>query len=56
MAVAAAEEIEFELDVESSETKLIAAQDDGAAGFETVMEELHAVGEVAEDILAVVVV
>ena len=54
--VADAEEVELERDVESAETNLIAAQDDGVAGFETVMVVLPAVGEVAEDILAVVVV
>ena len=51
-----AEEVEFERNVESSGISLIAAQDDGVVGFETVMVGLPVVGEVAEDILAVVVV
>ena len=56
VVVADAEEVEFERNVESSGISLIAAQDDGVVGFETVMVGLPAVGEVAEDILAVVVV
>ena len=56
VVVADAEEVEFERNVESSGISLIAAQDDGVVGSETVMVGLPAVGEVAEDILAVVVV
>ena len=56
VVVADAEEVEFERNVESSGISLIAALDDGVVMFETVMVGLPAVGEMAEDILAVVVV